>query len=316
MPLRVMHVIPPAVWAVGKDDPDCVRLSALPDWGLVNPQLYHPDFQPPEVWPSESGDPVYVTNNLIYFRTPEISRGNEIVEAQSFFTWLRYHSGQPSLVRDIVVTLVPSDEQLHRSPAMTIKGKFLVAPHFRASAVRFTSVGDAPESGSYDVPVYSELLLDAALAYEDRDFHKSILYSAIATEVMASKLVDCAFSAAQSKNDPRWCWVRAAGPHESDPPSDPIYDRLRKAARRDFRTLLHELPMYALRRSLLLEDKRLYDALVTLHDTRNDLVHLGESGGRPKLEVSRDGARRALTHAEAAFRWFGASGRYSWKEPA
>jgi hypothetical protein len=56
----------------------------------------------------------------------------------------------------------------------------------------------------------------------------------------------------------------------------------------------------------------MYQQLLKLHVTRNDLVHTGDVGSSTdRLPVDHDGAKEAMRLAIAAFQWFGAEWRYA-----
>ncbi len=88
---------------------------------------------------------------------------------------------------------------------------------------------------------------------------------------------------------------------------DPVYEKLRD--REDFTVRLHELPLYVLRRSLLVEDETLFHRAKRLYKTRNKIVHAG------KIDNSRGGEHYtfemsltrndALNTAIKIFSWLG-----------
>jgi hypothetical protein len=161
------------------------------------------------------------------------------------------------------------------------------------------------------VPVYAEVLLDAVDASDTGDVRKAILYTAIAVEVMATTKLDDAFKEEVKRGAHSLRLVTSALPGGKMVQKDPIFDQLRESAKRNFRILLHELPLYVSRRSLLLDNEVMYQQLLKLHATRNDLVQAGDVGGSTdRLPVDHDGAKEAMRLAIAAFQWFGAEGRY------
>jgi len=91
---------------------------------------------------------------------------------------------------------------------------------------------------------------------------------------------------------------------------DPVYALLAKGD--NFACLLHEVPLYLFRRSLLQENQELYRRAVSLYRTRNRLSHgrLVEPGEEDLLLVNRDGAFRSLAVAVEVFQWFGMSGYF------
>jgi hypothetical protein len=93
---------------------------------------------------------------------------------------------------------------------------------------------------------------------------------------------------------------------------DPVFERLRESAKRNFTVLLHELPLYLHGKSMLVEEERLYQRLALLHSTRNDLVHAGAIlSGQDRLPTDYGGMQVAVHAAIEAFHWFRASGRYT-----
>ena len=160
------------------------------------------------------------------------------------------------------------------------------------------------------VPMYAEILFDAIDADAVGDHRKAILYSAIAVESMAATRIDEMHELAWRDSDAGLRRVAIRTGTGDSVEKDPVFDRLRKDSERNFRLLLHELPLYILRRSLLLEDDHLHRDLMTLRSTRNDLVHSGTVEPHARLPVDRHGAKQALDSAIRAYEWFGASGRY------
>ena len=88
---------------------------------------------------------------------------------------------------------------------------------------------------------------------------------------------------------------------------DPVFKRLCNG-RPSFRDLLHERPLYLLKRSLLLEDKSLFDAGLALYGTRNAISHTGvvEDPNDARWPIDEEHARRGLEVARSLFAWFGA----------
>ncbi|MGY4829182.1 hypothetical protein ACVNIS_11435 [Sphaerotilaceae bacterium SBD11-9] len=159
-------------------------------------------------------------------------------------------------------------------------------------------------------PLHEELMLDALLACETRRSREAILYSAIALESLAGHELDKAYEAALKQEPPpsHLNIVNFQLARGKVARKDPIYALLTDAD--NFGRLLHEAPLYLLRRSLLQDDQSLYQRAKKLYSTRNKLGH-----GQPippqdenVLPVDEEGAFAAVTTAIAVFSWFGKSG--------
>ena len=86
---------------------------------------------------------------------------------------------------------------------------------------------------------------------------------------------------------------------------DPVYKSLSRKGS-SFRILLHELSMYVLRKSLLLDRKDLYDTALLVYASRNALVHGGNSTTDTScLDINEDGESVAIKTALDIFEWFG-----------
>lgn len=116
-----------------------------------------------------------------------------------------------------------------------------------------------------DIPVYEEILLNAIGDYWSRKYNTAIVYSAIAMETMVRTLLRQEHSRMLSSRPPRW--VKAGEG------KDFVFEKLFGA--REFKVLLNDCMLYVFGRSLLVEDKKLYDNACKLYRTRSELVHQG-----------------------------------------
>ena len=94
---------------------------------------------------------------------------------------------------------------------------------------------------------------------------------------------------------------------------DPIYSYLVNRSRTDFSTIIHELPLYMLNRSLLVDDEGLYRTARRLYTTRNRIVHRGESDDTDEASFAMEpaGSRTGLNTAIKVCEWFGMSEKYA-----
>jgi hypothetical protein len=162
-------------------------------------------------------------------------------------------------------------------------------------------------------PVYGELVLDA-IASERTDPRRTILFAAFAVEQAFSTELDREYEKARRERRTGWRWV-PAGESDSDLPVDPVFEKLRVSARSSWRTLSVELPLYAWGRSLLHDERSLYDWIFRLRRVRNALTHVGPSPPDEKdLTIDATGAHLALRIAELAFSWLPVR-NYFWALP-
>jgi hypothetical protein len=159
-------------------------------------------------------------------------------------------------------------------------------------------------------PVHESCLLDGIKAAIDADWRTALLYAAISIETLAGTVVaeehERLLAGTPVPEHLRAIEVEKDGRKQKN---DPIYDYLSKANR--FYVLLHELPLYVSRRSLLVDNAALYHQALRVYKTRNKLAHRGNVGSRDgTLPLDYAGAMTALECAASVFSWFGIAGRW------
>ncbi len=82
-----------------------------------------------------------------------------------------------------------------------------------------------------------------------------------------------------------------------------VYKYLMENAK--FPQLLHEVPLYLLKRSLCIDDPSLYDRLLKHKETRNKIAHEGIELTKPSLAHKK--ALEVLKDTEKALKWLGIS---------
>jgi hypothetical protein len=304
-------------WLMRESDPREIPLpetSPFPGWSVFNPLVLLPEGFGGRPTSLAAGDGLcLVATPRIDFRTTIDDPEAADIEAKKILQWLQYVSGQIGLGSRIVAHALYPDGRdgapvrAHFSDKPAVR----IVRHVRAGAITFERIRAALEKDpSMSVPVYSDVLFDAINAAADGDYRKTILYSAIAVEVMAATRIDEMYDVARSvrPSDLRVVAMPVGAGHCAK--KDPIFVELRKSARRNFKFWLHELPLYISRRSLMVEKPALYEGLLKLHHTRNDLVHGGGGELADRLSIDYEGAKRTLGVAVDTYSWFGASGRY------
>jgi hypothetical protein len=159
------------------------------------------------------------------------------------------------------------------------------------------------------VPAYERLMLEAIRAASEVDCDLAILYSALAVETVAGARLDEEYSRllAMTPWPPHIRAIERRDKNGNTIIEDPEFKKLR--SKRVFRVKFHELPLYVLRRSLRNEDPDLFKKVLSLHRTRNSIVHTGWPSEDPEaIPVHVLGVKEALECAVDVFSWFGVPG--------
>lgn len=146
-----------------------------------------------------------------------------------------------------------------------------------------------------DLPNFKLIFADAVKAAMDFDAQKCILYSAFAMETAARFVMG---EAVEQRN------------HALSVSTDPVYEYLKK--NNGFRIWLHEVAHYGIGRSLLIENKKLYDQALRLYDARSKFAHAERSKPQQnEFTNTPEGALEALQCLKHVLDWFGEGQRYT-----
>lgn len=279
-------------------------LNPLASGGSDDPASW----QVPE-WLPFSDDEVLVSTRTVQLSVPTIDDGHQALVdpwllgfmaalrhvtrqytlPKSGFSYAAFHSADPELRFPAV-----GDEALSRRVHIR---KVIVE-----TAVSWEDLKEVADRSEYGVqPPGEEIYLDALLAFDSRDYRLSMLYSAMALEISVGSALDAIY---RSELLARSAHLRIR--EEDGQLRDPIYASLTSGFS-SFRKLLHEQPLYLMQRSLMHEDKPLYDRALRLYATRNAIAHTGlVDETRPSAwEISKANTMLALETTEAVFAWFG-----------
>lgn len=318
-----------AWWRVYEHTPMKFPLTSRPGWSFINPVLY-PKLEPNEKvtkhnlfgGPPEDPSCVVIASNILAMESPFA----ELYDAVAFFhdefplifNQLRYVSRyarfpkkyESAQIRkldeqELVGFNIPSDRKSAGLPGFNLEAAL-------TGELLHEFDNLSPE---YRPPVYSELLLDSIEALASSDLKKSILYAAIAAETVAATILDRHYKNILLSQSNCSAQYRVVDLTTSDIKSkwcDPVYDALvGTSSRNQMRKLLHERPLYLLSKSLLIENKTLYDSIISLYKERNKIAHLGivEMNGESRSHTLE---KRASTIRDVSrlFEWYGESGRY------
>lgn len=301
----------PIHWLVEHSQPATVALRSLPGWQFVHPLIrIYPRLGADQITPLEDGA-VHVACQTISFIVSSEDHQALRNGAEAFLRYLRLATKQAGLPTDVALTGFSTPESLPELDAPKEASGAVLRPDLRATAVTLGHVSSAEFDLGFQAPVHATMLLDAIDASYRDDHRAAILYAAIAIEVLANTRIDEEFEALRIRvPDPAHLRIiKASGSGPTQVRTDPIYKLLRKRARRSFRTLLYELPLYVLGRSLCTDDAALYNETLKLYETRNQISHRGiEDPSSGVLSVDRAGASTAVSCATRVFTWFGEHG--------
>lgn len=289
-------------WHIHKSDPPIIPLDSLPGWLLINPLLY-PELasgnnHSPYWMEALHNDAVILKTNAIFMATHEsIDQSIDNYMGQfdfaffpDFLSSLRLVSKQVELAR------------IHYGGASwTAQEKTFPDIHFpdpapnnslsmsnyrlqTAITMKHIKQADSNVVNGY-FPVNAMMLLDAVLAFLDRDDRRAIIYAAMSIKLIAERKI-----------------YEAGKPNGKRPPRESTVERL-----------LHRQSFEALGRSLRQENLPLYQMIEKLYRTRNKLVHEGRVPVSDEVfQIDSIEARAlgkdalfAIRCANEVFKWFG-----------
>jgi hypothetical protein len=319
-------------WRLSTEDSPAFPIPGTTEWLLVNPLLY------PQL-PSPRHDHISITSvapgryycmypaDIILVSVenrslqPSVEESPDIAPiAEDLLVRLRHISGQARMpgsgalmlsgyreIAELPKFLVASDDRF-----LGVRGRF--SRHSWETAITAETIKVAAALGpDFFPPTYEALFLDAVAGCHGKDHRMAILYSTIAAEVALGSVIGESYERLLSaKDDDRFRVIELSQAGGSKVRKDPIYEVLRRHP--DFGALLHELSLYVLRRSLLVENEALYADAKRLYSTRNQLVHSGElSEGSPSspYPIDSKGALAAVKTVAGIFVWLGLRGDFA-----
>jgi hypothetical protein len=303
----------PITWLVEQGDPDLWPVGNE-GWAVVSPRLYPSPLGEDLGLCTEHGR-IVLSTDMIAIAAPDGTYALQSVSdiwltVRRLLMALRYASGQASIPRHC--TWMTEDRGLLRPRELSWEppsGEHHVNTFYFETALSMKHVEQAVELGSaLDVPGHAAVFLDAMEAFTNGDYRGAQFYATIACESGAATALDARHRhLASGATDARHRFVVLGG--ATKPKKDPVFEMLRRHAK--FKHFLHELPLYVLGRSLLLENEALYAKLLRLA-TRNAIAHTGDAGTTDvHLKDTREDAQRALQWASDLLVWFDLRPRYT-----
>ena len=296
-------------WNLGPADRRELTVASLGGYSVVNPLVFAGAADGPQILPF-TADCCHVLANRLSFRIPDSDASQDQLDASavSFLRTVRLVSKQAVLPTDFFGMQLSELESLPKIefPGAPMARGSLIGRYRIETAVTMALIEKADQLGlTPDIPICHEILLDALRACEKRNDREAILYAAIAVESLARTVLETEYRNVLAADPPPphtnvLSFPQAGGGAVR---KDPVYALL--ADGDNFARLLHEVPLYLFRRSLLQENQELYRRAVSLYRTRNRISHgrLVELGEEDLFLVNRDGAFRSL----AVLRYFSGS---------
>lgn len=301
-------------WNVRPGDPAMLPLATLHGCKLVNPLLFTGAHDRPQIIPL-TAECCHVLSNRLSLVVPRGKGSPDAIRASAnaFLRTLRIVSKQATLPTEffgVQMAQVAALPDLRFPGAPATKG-YLRGTYRVETAATMTLVERIEQADvASEAPVCHEILLDALRACETRNERESIVYAALAVETLARSVVDAEYRKVLAAGSPpsHLNVVSVPKGKRGSLRVDPVYEALAKDD--TLARLLHEVPLYLMRRSLLQENAELYRRVVALDHARHRLSHgrINDLDGDDLFPADPEGALRSLAVALEAFDWFGIRG--------
>jgi hypothetical protein len=246
------------------------------------------------------GDSFIETTGLIFGKTSKYNLDSEKGRQQlsELLKYMRTYSLQYDLTYNPKTTLSDAERLTKSRLPLQNRDELVMYEYQYATFLKWTDFTkiDKARSRGKAVPIHKEIFLDAFSAYFESDYRKAILYFCIACEIKLSEKLFVRYEELKKKDRLKHIV------HESAD-QDFVYELLRRE-KWQFKHKLHEHYVYLFDRSLLTENKSLYDSLLTLYKTRNKIAHEGKTN-EDQLAINSSGSSQALNFAIEFFDWLG-----------
>lgn len=328
-------------WGINKTDPPIQNLKSLPDFFFINPLLY-PEIEhlikieSRNILKEIKSEICWFLDNDAVVETECVLLGTErenincisvdFLEAEStdyieiiyeymlrFLPNLKQSSKQVTMKQDVIQIQVI---ELHKLPNVIFPqppekkniSESLIKKYIVDTKATWQNIFEADDNVIVQkTPVYEKLLLDAIHAYDVKDYRRTLLYSAISLETLAATKLDEVYESFIQDADFKEQLRIVPFPQKKGDIifKDPVYKMLRERAR--FLELLHEVALYILGKSLLLENHTLYQKAEKIYKTRNKIAHLGEANNDNQgiFHMNSEDTLQAIESTIDIFRWFG-----------
>jgi len=317
-------------WAIRADDPSCFGLSSLPGHSLLNPALY-PRIAEIGVMGGLSakatfidhGDFYFVSNAFVLVIDEDASTFQSTAESaihwegrlSALTSHLRFASKQAPLKARLksfgprCLCCLPPLELPEEG-----EGCVTASWHLRTAIRKEHILYAGQQSLDASPPSYTTLLLDAIDSLANGEYVNAFLLGAISMDhlsrVKATEALASAFGAGSDR-----ClaldFPASTTPESRTERTDELFNLLLRERR--FKQLLHSVPLALTGRSLLRDNKGLYDKVLRIYETRNRVVHK-DLGFKQEFLPRFFGWDEAIETVRCAIQlagWFGEEGNYA-----
>ncbi len=291
-----------------------IPLPGYPGWSLVTPiglaRMGKASLPAGEIFakmPLPDGS-MLIGTSFVALRPPTETSVDGVGEvANAVLARLRYVACQATLARSaiaIVPTSASSNEVDPRDALVPVGLEGNARRYLITTAISERHLEElATMSPDFTVPVHVEVLLDGIDAHICGDHRRALLYAAIAVEAHAAERLEGAYREALAERDGAHRVITLPG-SGGEVVKDPVYELI--SANDHFLRLLHERPLYLLKRSLMVDEPELYRKALQLRATRNKIAHEGAPPADQRyFALDHAGSAEGLATALAVLRWFG-----------
>lgn len=300
------------------NSPKSLILKSFHGNRLINPLYYHEFQKAEEMVVCKFHDDIYIKISFLIFEilNPKMDEDWREIEAGQFFPefvkylrWLTTETSVNHLEEFKIGVKIENFKLKKLNITHTIEENQKLNMNDFTSLINTSTLRNIDKLilNKVEIPVYEDLLIDAKRQLERKDFRKAILFAVMAIESMLTSKYDEKYSEIKNgKHNKNKFRVISMQTKNGNILKDPIYEKLIK--RSNFENLLHEIPLYIIEKSLLLEDQKLYQSALKLYRTRNKIVHKGvipDDNNKNFLPNKMIGAFEAYRIMIHIFRWMG-----------
>ena len=302
-------------WNLNINNSKSLKIKSIDDCYILNPYFYSNAYWKFNFLGKYSGhylnDVLLIETSGLIIKMRQKNVGFDGTEfnykLSKFFNYVRYKSMQFDLPNIFGVSSMYFEKSIPKGQRNTFSKSdfdtFYVRPNSYFSRIEWNELHTADKMAisNIEIPIFKGLFLDVLSDYYSFQYRKSLLLLVIALETFLNFKFEESYQEIinKRKSSKRFRVVNNDGFQE------PIYLLLKK--QKDFKYLLHHIPLYLSGKSLLLENKSLYDKVIKLHSVRNDLVHRGQivNVKESEFEISQVGLLNSINTVNEVMTWFG-----------
>lgn len=301
-------------WRINADSPDICKLKSLDVYYLINPYQFSIEYKDKNLLIGEhhsliNGDCLIQTSGIILKTIDDVKIDYEILsnKLNDFFRYLRFESMQVDIQSNNSVFSILIHDKITKGVIDIPKiSEMFIRSDYYFSTITWDNIRNADNNlaNKKEIPIYEEILLDAHKSMLENEYNQVILFSVIAIESLLAHKYSDSYEFEKSRKIKRKD-LRLIKNHD-ETYNDPILKSLLNGT--DFKKLLHEIPLYLYKKSILCDNQSLYNNLLKLYTTRNKIVHWGgplEIDNSKMFDVNEESAKIAIKSANEVFNWIG-----------